>query len=98
MSWPHPIFILTRDRLECVKDLVGWLERAGAEQIVLLDSGSTYEPMRDWLSASPHLVHWLTNERTKANSLLWEAGLVPNGPFAHAASHPASQDARAKDR
>ena len=81
----YPVFMLTRDRLECVKDLTRWLERAGQENIVFLDSGSTYEPLRDWLKDSPHTVHWLTNERSKANSLLWESGLVPDGPFAHVA-------------
>lgn len=81
----YPVFMLTRDRLECVRDLTVWLELAGCEHIVYLDSGSTYEPMREWLRNSPHTVHWLSNDRPEAHSLLWTSGLLPGGPFAHMA-------------
>lgn len=83
VSWSHPVFILTHDRLVSVENLVEWLERAGCERVVFVDSGSTYEPLRDWLTASPHEVHWLPNENRDA---FWNHGLVPQEePFAFCA-------------
>lgn len=83
MSWSHPVFILTHDRLVSVENLVEWLERAGCERIVFVDSASTYEPTIEYLKTSPHLVHWLPNENRDA---FWNHGLVPqDDPFAFCA-------------
>ena len=51
-----PIFIVVRDLLSPLQELVGWLERAGQERIVLVDNDSTYPPMVDYLSTTPHTV------------------------------------------
>ena len=51
-----PIHINVRDRIGDLKAFVAWLEDAGYHRIVLLDQASTYEPLLDYLAASPHEV------------------------------------------
>lgn len=51
-----PILINVRDRLEPLRRLVGWLEVAGHEQLILIDNASTYPPLRQYLEDSPHRV------------------------------------------
>ena len=51
-----PIFIVVRDLLSPLQQLVNWLERAGHDRIVLVDNDSTYPPMVEYLSATPHTV------------------------------------------
>ena len=51
-----PIFIVVRDLLSPLQRLLAWLERAGHDRIVLIDNDSTYPPMVDHLSTSPHIV------------------------------------------
>jgi len=51
-----PVFINCRDRLSPLRDLVAWLERAGCEEIYLLDNDSTYEPLLDYYRETPHTV------------------------------------------
>ncbi len=50
------VFINTRDRVSYLRELVGWLERAGVQRIVIVDNASTYGPLRDYLERSPHQV------------------------------------------
>lgn len=52
----YPIFIISRDRLSCLEKLVGWLETAGQERIYIIDNESTYEPLLDFYSETPHQV------------------------------------------
>ena len=40
-----PIFINSRDRVEPLRRLVGWLQRAGYKNIHILDNKSTYPPL-----------------------------------------------------
>lgn len=71
----YHVIINVRDRLASLVPLVDWLERAGNAEIWLLDNGSTYEPLLDYLAASPHHVR-----RTHANlwhTAPWLSGLVP---------------------
>ena len=49
-----PIFIVVRDLLSPLQQLVEWLERAGHDRIVLVDNDSTYPPMVEYLAATPH--------------------------------------------
>jgi hypothetical protein len=43
-----PIFVNCRDRLESLLALLDFLERAGQEQIYLLDNDSTYPPLLEY--------------------------------------------------
>ncbi len=40
-----PIFINSRDRLNCLQQLVSWLRQAGYRRIYILDNASTYAPL-----------------------------------------------------
>jgi hypothetical protein len=51
-----PILINCRDRLQCLVELVAWLEQAGQEEIYLLDNDSAYEPLLEWYETTPHTV------------------------------------------
>ena len=64
-----PVFILCRDRLTPLQELVGWLESAGFEEIRLLDNDSAYPPMVEYLAASPHEV--MSLGRNVGKHALW---------------------------
>jgi hypothetical protein len=76
-----PVYLNCRDRVSELREMVAWLERAGTERIVLLDNLSTYEPLLEYLKASPHEVVWL-GENCGSQSL-WAADMVPNEVFAY---------------
>ena len=52
----YPVFINCRDRLAPLRTLVEWLEQAGSTEVYLLDNDSTYEPLLDYYSQTPHTV------------------------------------------
>lgn len=49
-----PIFIICRDRLTPLQQLVQWLENAGYTNIILVDNASTYPPLVAYLDTVPH--------------------------------------------
>lgn len=51
-----PVFVNCRDRVTTLVELVSWLERAGCEEIHLLDNDSTYEPLLEFYRQTPHSV------------------------------------------
>jgi hypothetical protein len=51
-----PVFIICRDRVTCLRQLVAWLERAGQDRIYLVDNHSSYPPLLEHLDACPHTV------------------------------------------
>jgi hypothetical protein len=66
-----PVFINCRDRLAPLLELVSWLERAGCEEIYLLDNDSTYEPLLEHYRGTPHEVVRLGENYGKWS--LWQA-------------------------
>jgi hypothetical protein len=75
------IFIVCRDRVKDLRNLVAWLEKAGHERICLLDNASTYEPLLAYLSESPHEVVYLG--QNLGSTALWAAEMVPDEPFVY---------------
>lgn len=74
-----PIYINCRDRVTPLRELVAWLEKAGHEQIVMLDNDSSYEPLLDYYRETPHEVRLLgVNHGSRS---LWRARMVPDEPF-----------------
>lgn len=70
----YPIFIICRDRYRCTLDLINWLEKAGQQNIFLIDNDSRYEPLLKYYSLTPHTVI-----RTGANyghHVPWTYGLI----------------------
>jgi hypothetical protein len=69
-----PVFINCRDRLAPLLELLDYLERAGCEQIHLLDNDSTYPPLLEFYEQTPHEVIRLgANLGAKS---LWAGGLL----------------------
>lgn len=68
------MFITVRDRLEPLRRLVEWLERAGGVDITLVDNDSAYPPLLDWLAESPHRV--VRTGRNLGPRVAWLTGLV----------------------
>lgn len=68
-----PIFIVSRDRVTCLSALVQWLEAAGQERIFIVDNGSTYEPLLDYLASSPHNIIRQENE---GHTGIWYNGVL----------------------
>lgn len=48
MHFDTPIFIIARDRLHCLSDLVGVLLDKGYERIHIVDNDSAYVPLLSW--------------------------------------------------
>lgn len=70
----YPVFVPVRDRVTPLRRLVDWLERAGQEDIWLIDNASTYEPLLDYLAATPHQVVRL--EHNLGHRSPWLSGSV----------------------
>lgn len=70
------VYIVTRDRVTDLRRMVQWFEQAACEPITFLDNDSTYPPLLEYLSETPHKVIRLgENLGPRA---LWNAGLVPS--------------------
>jgi predicted O-methyltransferase YrrM len=69
-----PIFITCRDRLEPLKELVNFLERAGHERLFLIDNDSAHEPLLEYLATSPHRV--IRMKHNGGSLVLWEADIL----------------------
>ncbi len=51
-----PILINSRNRLDGMRRLISWVERAGLRRIVILDNASTYPPLLDFYDRTQHRV------------------------------------------
>jgi len=69
-----PAFLIVRDRLTPLTDLVGWLERAGFDKIWLIDNDSTYPPLLDYLASTPH--NLIRTGRNYGHRSPWLSGAV----------------------
>jgi hypothetical protein len=67
----YPVFINSRDRLAPLAELVEWLERAGCDEIYLIDNDSAYEPLLAYYEQTPHTVLRLGENYGKWS--LWQA-------------------------
>ena len=71
----YPVIITVRDRLSCLKELIGWLELAGQNEIWLCDNASTYPPLVEFLRTTKHRVVY--NNFNLGHRAPWLSGLVP---------------------
>ena len=65
-----PVIINTRDRVTELRQLVGWLQHAGHQRIILLDNGSSYPPLCEFLDGFEGRVIRLG--RNLGHTALWE--------------------------
>lgn len=61
------------NRLTWPKALCENLTEAGCE-VILIDNGSTYQPLLDWYMTCPYKVHLLPN--TYGHKSLWDSGII----------------------
>lgn len=66
-----PVFINCRDRLTPLVQLVEWLERAGQDEIYLIDNDSAYDPLLRWYEGTGHTVIRL--RENVGHFALWKA-------------------------
>jgi hypothetical protein len=53
----YPVFIVCRDRVTCLQQLVAWLEQVRhADEVYLIDNASTYPPLLEYYEQTPHTV------------------------------------------
>lgn len=78
-----PVVIISRDRFDCLRQLVSWLESTpGVGEIHIVDNASTWPPLVEYLDASPHTVHRLGVNL--GHHAPWITGLISEisqGPF-----------------
>lgn len=72
----YSIFINCRDRVTCLSELVSWFEKAGCEDIFLIDNDSSYPPLLEYYRQTPHTVIFLKNNL--GHTALWDADLLRN--------------------
>ena len=65
-----PVFINVRDRLNCLYQLLAWLEQAGHRKIILIDNASTYPPLLRYLNTCPH--HVFRSGKNLGHTALWQ--------------------------
>lgn len=69
-----PVILVSRDRPVSLGRLVGWLERAGCENIHVVDMDSSSPDLIGYLDSSPHHVHRLSDNRGPHS--LWPSGVI----------------------
>lgn len=78
-SWRDiPIIINSRDRVECLKQLVSWCLQAGYRRIYILDNASTYKPLLAYYDSIEQCAG-VTVVRISANSghtVLWREDVL----------------------
>jgi hypothetical protein len=70
-----PIYICSKDRATCLRQLVDKLREQGYENLIVVDNGSTWPPMLELLEQLElPVVFWTPKGRPKWS--LWETGLL----------------------
>ncbi len=70
-----PVFIVNRNRLHAMRQLVHWLLAAGTRRVVILDNASNYAPLLDWYKALPAGVNALLLPDNHGPYVLWQQGV-----------------------
>jgi hypothetical protein len=79
-----PIYINSKDRYSYLKMLITQLERLGTTNIIIMDTGSTYQPMLDYYETLKYPIVRLGNVPTDAQHALWNYNVL--GQFGHGSS------------
>ena len=69
-----PIFVICRDKVTPLVQLVDWLEGHGYEQIILVDNASTYPGLLEYFDRSPHEVIRL-GDNLGPHKSIWKTGV-----------------------
>lgn len=75
----HPenttVFIICRDRLSPLLQLVEWLESAGLKKIVFIDNGSVYPELVSYFSKTNY--QFLDMKRNIGHTVPWQQSIIP---------------------
>lgn len=74
-----PIFIINRDRLTTLKGMIDYLSKESRVEIIVVDNGSTYEPLLDYYktSAFTNKAKVMLMGKNYNYKVCWEQDLVP---------------------
>lgn len=79
-----PVFIICRNLVSALSELVTWLEDRHFERLILVDNNSTFEPLLEYFERTPHQVIRLP-QNMGPHASIWESGvrdeLAGVGPF-----------------
>ncbi|HEY8992979.1 MAG TPA: glycosyltransferase family 2 protein [Candidatus Microsaccharimonas sp.] len=70
-----PVFIICRDRLSPLLELIEWLEKAHLTKIVLIDNDSAFPELVEYLSKTPYQV--LDMKRNVGHTVAWRESIIP---------------------
>ena len=73
-----PVFINSRDRVNCLRQLVEWLLAAGHRRIVILDNDSDYPPLLAYYNelAKEDAVHVAYLHKNGGHTAIWDSGIL----------------------
>lgn len=78
-----PLFIISYNRLQYLKQMLESLEPYGFSNIHIIDNKSTYPPLLEYLKSLPCHVHFM--DKNYGHKVLWNSGLfddiVNNSPY-----------------
>lgn len=69
-----PVFIICRDRVDGLKELVAWLEKHNLKKIVFIDNDSVYPPLVEYFENTPYQV--LKLYRNVGHTSPWKLSLT----------------------
>jgi hypothetical protein len=73
-----PVFIISFNRLECLRRLVRWLETAELAEPIIIDNGSTYGPLLDWFESMRATISIHRLDDNYGPYRVWEERLFEN--------------------
>lgn len=84
MNWKEtPIFILTKDRASCLRAMLERLALDGLNNLHVIDTGSTYPPMVEYLnSLKCHVIQTVPLEHHAPKFILWDANILKETGYA----------------
>lgn len=69
-----PVFIICRDRLSPLLELINWLELNGMKNIILIDNDSIYPPLVSFLSNTAYQV--IRTGKNIGHTVVWHEGVA----------------------
>jgi hypothetical protein len=70
-----PVFIVNRNRLAALRQLVDWLCAAGTRRVIIMDNASDYPPLLDYYGQLPAGVKVMRLPENHGPYVLWQQGV-----------------------
>lgn len=69
-----PVFIICRDRVSTLEQLIAWCESAGLRNIYLIDNDSIFPPLLDYFEKTPYQV--IRTGKNIGHTVVWHEGIA----------------------